>query len=464
MLKYKKQKIFKSFIIILLLISFFFVGLFLGNNNFEKNNQKEVLHSERNLQEILTLWKKIDEKFVDTRKDQSEEITEQEHIWGAMRGLVSSFQDPYTIFLPPNDNQYLQDDIKGEFSGVGMEITNRDGLLTVVSPLPESPAFRADIRAKDIISEIEGKDSLEMSSYAAVKLIRGEKGTKVKLQILRKGNTEPLEIEIIRDLIKIPVVKTYQKDGVFVIKIYSFTENSPQKFIAGIQDFIESKKQKLIIDLRGNSGGHLFAVTYILGMFLEKDKIILTENYGNNNSNKKENKILKSGDYHQNDNLINIFNDNLQLGILVDSGSASASEILAGVLLDYQKTILFGTNTFGKGTVQELIQLENKAALKVTVAKWILPKGSWITKEGISPDVEIEISEEELKKRFQDGVFQAKIDPQLETAIKYLAKYKNKNDYQEALQEFSEKRLKKEEIEKEEKLKKIRENLRENKK
>lgn len=459
MLKYKKQKILKSFIIILLLVFLFFLGFFLGNNNLEKNNQKEVLYSERNLEEIHTLWEKIDKKFVDTRKDQSEEITEQEHIWGAMRGLTSSFQDPYTIFLPPSDNRYLQEDIKGEFFGVGMEITNRNGLLTVVSPLPQSPAFQAGIRPKDIISEIEGKDSLEMSSHNAVRLIRGEKGTKVKLQILRKENTEPLEIEIIRDLIKIPVVKTYQKDGVFVIKIYSFAENSPQKFVAGIQEFIKSGKQKLIIDLRGNSGGHLFAVTYILGMFLEKDKIILTENYGNNNSNRKENKILKSGDYHRNNDLINIFNDNLQLGILVDSGSASASEILAGVLLDYQKAILFGTNTFGKGTVQELIQLENQAALKVTVAKWILPKGSWITEEGISPDVEIEISEEELKKRFQDGIFQTKIDPQLETAIEYLAKFENKNDFQQAIQEFSEKRLKKKEIERKEKLKEIKEKL-----
>ena len=208
------------------------------------------------LQDIIKLWEKIDEKFVDTRKDQSEEITKQDHIWGAMQGLAASFRDPYTNFLLPEDNQYLNEDIKGEFFGVGMEIVNREGFLTVVSPLPDTPSFRAGIKPKDIIVEIDGKDSTKMSSSEAVRLIRGERDTVVKLKLARKGLVEPLEVEIIRTLIKIPVTKTFEKDEVFVIKVYSFSENSPQKFLEAIQEFVKSRKQKLIIDVRGNPGGH----------------------------------------------------------------------------------------------------------------------------------------------------------------------------------------------------------------
>ncbi len=442
----KKIKIIKPSFIIILVI-FFTAGFLLGEDTGKKNflennillesdfNNQELTQNDFN--EVINLWQKIDEKFIDTRIDQSEIITKQDHIWGIMKGLTASFQDPYTIFLPPETNKYFQDDIKGEFSGVGMEIINRNGFLTVVSPLPDTPAFQSGIKAKDIILEIDGKDSLRMSSRVAVKLIRGEKGTAVLLKVLRKGEEEPLEIKIIRDIIEIPVIKTFEQDGVFVIKIYNFTENSPQKFLEGIQEFIKSKNQRLIIDVRGNPGGHLFAVVYILGMFLEKDTIILTEHY----AGKKEDKILKSGDHHSNDKLINIFNDNLILGILVDGGSASASEILAGVLLDHQQAIIFGENTFGKGTVQELVPLKQGAALKVTTAKWILPKGSWISSEGISPDIEISISTEEIEKKVEQGTFQKNIDSQLYQTIQHLSQFKNVNEYRAALDYFSKIRL-----------------------
>ena len=444
------------FLIIILLGFFFYLGFYFG----EQDKKEEIVVEEpttklEDLQDIIKLWEKIDEKFVDTRGDQSEEITKQDHIWGAMQGLTASYGDPYTNFLLPEDNQYLNEDIKGEFFGVGMEIVNRDGFLTVVSPLPDTPSFRAGIKPKDIIVEIDGKDSLKMSSVEAVRLIRGEKDTVVKLKLARKGLIEPVEVEIIRALIKIPVTKTFEKGEIFVIKIYSFSENSPQKFLEAVQEFVKSRKQKLIIDVRGNPGGHLFAVTYILGMFLEEGEIILTEDYGDKQSPEKENKILKSGDYHEGNTLINIFNDNLQLGILVDEGSASASEILAGVLLDYQKAILFGKNTFGKGTVQELLPLEDETALKVTIAKWILPQGSWISEKGIQPDVEIEISDEEIEKNLEDGTFQAGIDSQLAEAISVLTKYKDKIEYQTALKSFSEQRLRKKEEEKEEQKRKL---------
>ena len=361
-----------------------------------------------------------------------------------MRGLAASYGDPYTVFLTPEDNESLRDEIEGEFSGIGAEITNIDGYLTIVSPLPDTPSFRAGIRPKDIIIKIDDQDSMKMSSREAVKLIRGKEGEVVKLTIIRKGEPEPLEIKITRGIIKIPVVKTYEKDDVFVIKIYSFTENSPQEFLKGIQKFIKSKKQKLLIDVRGNPGGHLFAVTYILGIFLEEGKTILTEDYSG--KNKMENKELKSGDYHKDSSLVNIFKDNLQLGILMDEGSASASEILAGVLADYKKAILFGKNTFGKGTVQELVDLKNNTSLKVTIAKWILPRGSWISYKGIRPDVEINLTDEEFKKSMENGTFQAKIDPQMDKAIKYLSKFKNFKEYQKARDKFFKKRV---ELEKE---------------
>lgn len=421
------------------------IGQMKEGTNFNINETKSQY-------DLSLMWKVksiLDDEFVNTKTE--EKITQQAHIWGAIKGMVNSYQDPYTTFLPPEENDDLLDDIKGEFTGIGAEIMNIGGYLTVISPLPGTPSFKAGLRPKDIIIEIDEKDALNMSATKAVKLIHGEKGTMVTLKIIRKGLFEPKEIEIIRDLIKIPTIKTHYKNGVFVIKLFSFTEDSPKHFTNALQKFIDKKTDKLIIDLRGNPGGHLFTAIYMAGMFLEQGAVILTEDY----DGKKENTILKSGEFHNSKETVNIFNDKLKVAILVDGGSASASEILAGALSDHKKAIIMGTTTFGKGTVQQLIPLEKNTSLKVTVAKWILPNGKWISHEGLAPDIEIEITEEEMIKAQKDGFLSDTIDPQLNRAINELAKIKNKEAFTTIIEKAEKDRAEKEEKEKEEKIQEL---------
>ena len=260
----------------------------------------------------------------------------------------------------------LMSDINGEFTGVGMEITNVGGFLTVVSPLPGTPSFKAGIKPKDIVIKIDGKNSISMSSSKAVNLIRGKKGTPVILTVLRKGLSEPKDIKIIRDTIEVPIVKTYKKDNVFIIKIYSFSKNLPEKFLEALKEFTANKnRDTLIIDVRGNPGGHLDSAVMLAEMFIAKDKLILTEDYGG----KAKNTIIKSGDFLGNKELIGILNNKFKLAVLMDGGSASASEILAGTLSDNNQAILLGEKSFGKGTVQQYKEFKNGTALKYTIAK-----------------------------------------------------------------------------------------------
>ena len=404
----------------------------------EKTEQKEKIDW-KFLDEVKT---KLEEKFVDTREDQSKKITEKDKLFGAAQGLVASYGDMHTMFFPPEDSKMFEDDaVNGEFSGVGMEITNLGGYLMVVAPLPDSPAAKAGIMPKDIISKIDGKDALSMSSHKAVKLIRGKEGTYVNLEVLRKGKEKPVKIKIKRGKIKIPIVKTFVKDGVFVIKLYSFTENSPKLFFEKIlTDFRKAKTDKMIIDLRGNTGGLLSAGVFISGLFLKQGDVIVTED----REGKGKNKTWVSGDIHTNPSrTTNIFK-NLKLGILVNGGTASAAEILTGSLLDHKKAIVFGTNTFGKGTVQEVIDFDNGSSMKVTVAKFILPNGEWISYKGIAPDVEIDLDEKEAEKMIKQGSYSNYVDKQLQKAIDYMKKIKNQKDFEKRVEEFAKKRKEKE--------------------
>lgn len=225
----------------------------------------------------------------------------------------------------------------------------------------------------------------------------------------------------------------------FVIKLFSFTENSPKLFLDAVKEFAKTKDTKLIVDLRGNPGGHLFAAVYISGLFLPEGTKVVTQDYGD----KKEKDILLSGKYHKSDKTTNIFFDNVKIGVLVDQGSASASEILAGALSDNNRAVLLGKNTFGKGTVQELINVDKGTSLKYTIARWILPNGGWITNKGIPVDIEIDISEEEIKKSKKDGSYSDTIDPQLLKAIEEMKKIKSQKDIIKIIKENREKRKKK---------------------
>jgi len=283
-----------------------------------------------------------------------------------------------------------------------MEIGKRDGVLTVIAPLKGTPAEKAGIKPGDKIIKINGKSTADFNTDQAVKLIRGKSGTAVKITISREGVGKLMDINVVRGNINIPTIKTEIKGDVFVISLYSFSATSPSLFRNALRKFIESKKNKLILDLRGNPGGYLEAAVDMASWFLPAGKVVVTEDYGPN----KEKIVHRSKGY-------NIFNNNLKLVILVNGGSASASEILAGALQEYGIATLVGTKTFGKGSVQELINVTKNTSLKVTVAKWLTPNGISISKNGLTPDIKVGITEAQFKKG---------LDPQLNKAIEILSK------------------------------------------
>jgi carboxyl-terminal processing protease len=347
-------------------------------------------------------WQLLQNNFVQTHASNTIP-TDKEKVYGAIEGLTASYDDPYTVFLPPAEAKQFNEDIKGAFGGVGMELGERNGSLTVVSPLKNSPAAAAGIRAGDIILAIDGKAAEHMAVDAAVKLIRGEVGTMVELILKRAGVVEPLTITITRQTIQIPIINAYKRpDGIFVIELYSFSESSPELFRGALRDYFESGATKLILDLRGNPGGYLEAAVQMASYFLPVGEAIVTEDY----AGKSDNVVHRSLGY-------NVFtNKKLSMAILVDQGSASASEILAGALSQHGVAKLIGTRTFGKGSVQQLMQLGGGAELKVTVAKWLTPNGKSISDGGLTPDIDIKRTPEE---------FAAGKDPQKDAALTWLA-------------------------------------------
>lgn len=362
-------------------------------------------------------WNILEERFVSATS--TEKTTAQEKLWGAIGGLTDSLGDPYTVFLPPEEKKIFESDISGNFEGVGMEIGKKDDILIVVAPLKGTPAEKAGLRSGDKIIQIDKTLTNDLSVDGAVRLIRGKRGTTVKLTILREGNGGPMDISVTRDVINIPTIETptsgnrtgeasqsdkYKKlldeKGVFVIRLYNFYSPSPGAFRQSLREFVESGANKLIIDLRGNPGGFLEASVDIASWFLPQGKTVVRENFGEG----KGERLYRSKGY-------NIFGENSKFVILVDGGSASASEILAGALREHGKAVLVGAQTFGKGSVQELVPLTEDTSLKVTVAQWLTPQGMSISEGGLKPDYEVKITQEDLS---------AGRDPQLEKAVELI--------------------------------------------
>jgi carboxyl-terminal processing protease len=341
------------------------------------------------MEPFWTVWELLDEKYVATNKQSSTTkiLTNEDRVWGAIKGMTDSLGDPYTVFLPPEEAKDFQENINGNFEGVGMEIGIKEGVLTVVAPLKGSPAESAGLKSGDKIITIDDKTAVDLSTDQAVKLIRGQKGTVVKISVIREGESKPLNFEIVRAVINIPTLKTEKReDGIFVISLYNFYAQSKKEFTKALKEFSEAKTDKLILDLRGNPGGYLDISVDMASYFLPLGKPIVREDFGNS----EEEKIYRSKGY-------NIFTDKLKMIILVDNGSASASEILAGALQEYNIAKLVGTKTYGKGSVQELVPVTKNSSLKVTIAKWLTPNGISISEGGLTPDYEVKITEEDLK-------------------------------------------------------------------
>jgi len=342
------------------------------------------------------VWNTLNEKSIYAKK-----VEDQDRVWGAISGLASSLGDPYTVFFPPKKNKSFTEEIKGSFEGIGSEIGIKEGVLTVIAPLKDTPAWNAGIKAGDKIMKIDKVSTNDMTIDEAIDMIHGPKGTSVTLTILRNGENKTRDIVITRDTIQIPTIDTeLRDDGIFVIKLYSFSENSVSLFRDALIKFMDSKSSKLVLDLRGNPGGYLDASINIGSWFINEGDVILSEDKGNGDKQK----VYRSHGPR-------LFNDKLGLVVLVDGGSASASEILAGALRDHGIATLVGEKTFGKGSVQELVKITEDTSLKVTVANWLTPQGVSISLKGIEPDIKVPFTQKDLD---------AKRDPQMEKAVEIL--------------------------------------------
>jgi len=359
------------------------------------------------LSPLWAAWAVIDEKFVpasvastSTSSPLVQGTEEERRVWGMIQGLSESLGDPYTFFLPPVEQKQFEEDLAGNFEGVGMEIAVKNKVLTVVAPLKGTPAERAGMEPGDLVLKIDGVETIGMDITTAVNRIRGPKGSIVTLFVMREGWKEPRDVQVTRDVINIPVLEyELRSDGIYVISLHNFTANSPLLFRDALRKFVESGSSRLILDLRGNPGGYLEASVEMASWFLPAGKIVVTEDYAGN-AQKVDH---RSRGY-------NVFNDTLKMVVLVDRGSASASEILAGALKHHNIATLVGTATFGKGSVQELVPITSNTSLKITVARWLMPNGEQIPSDGIKPDTEVKIPED-----VRPGD-----DPQLDKAVELL--------------------------------------------
>lgn len=342
----------------------------------------------------------LDEKFVPTTASSSIP-SNQDKVWGAIEGLTASYKDPYTVFFPPKEAKQFEDEVRGDFGGIGIEIGMKENALTIIAPLKGTPGERAGLKAGDFILKIDDKFTAGMSVENAVSLIRGPKGTSVTLVIKQNGTVK--DISITRDTIIIPTIETKLRDDrVFVISLYNFSANSPQLFRNALREFILSGTDKLVLDLRNNPGGYLEAAIDMASWFLPVEKTIVIEDGGEHAPKKAH----KSRGY-------NIFNENLKMAVLINGGSASASEILAGALSEHHIAKLVGEKSFGKGSVQELVNITPDTSLKVTIARWLTPKGHSISQSGITPDIVVKEAKGDIEK---------KIDTQMEKAVEILKK------------------------------------------
>lgn len=363
-------------------------GKVVGVVNLEKGKPKNL---DADFELFWRAWTTLNDKYVATHNSTSSPApTSQDRVYGAIKGMTAALGDPYTVFFTPQESSIFESEIDGNFEGVGMELGLKNDMLTVISALKSTPAEKAGIKSGDKILKIDSTVIISgFSVEQAVKMIRGPKGTPVTFTLLRGEATSTMEVKVIRDVINLPTLDSSfdNKTGIYTIKLYNFSAQASSLFRGALKDFVASKSNRLIIDLRGNPGGYLDSAVDMASWFLPTGKTIVRESYGQGKAESAE----KSRGY-------NIFNDNLKVVILVDQGSASASEILAGALQEYGKAKLVGARTFGKGSVQELIKLTPNTSLKVTIARWLTPNGRSISDGGLTPDIEVKNTPEDTAK------------------------------------------------------------------
>lgn len=340
-------------------------------------------------------WDKLKETYIDKEKLNDQ----QKLVYGAVKGMVSSLGDPNTSFFTPEESKQFGQDLSGSFGGIGAEIGSKNEQIIVIAPLKNSPSEKAGLKANDKILKVDGKSTEGLTVSEAVRLIRGELGTKVTLTIMREGWQSPRDVEIKRETIQVPTVEWSMKEGnIIYLELSSFSANTPPAFFQAIVGGVRQGGDGLIIDLRNNPGGFLEVAVNLAGWFVDRGDVVVSEKFtGGDEKNFRAygNEALK----------------NFPVVIIMNEGSASASEILAGALRVHNGTKIIGAKSFGKGTVQQLVDLSDGSTLKVTISHWLLPDGHLIEGNGLEPDYKVLITDEDLV---------AGRDPQLGKAIEVL--------------------------------------------
>jgi len=373
----------KSYVYLLLAGIIFLAGFWFGQSN-QSENQKPILPKVQILNKeppkpqnvdfslFWDVWSRIDDNYLNQK-----DIDHQKLLYGAISGLVNSLKDPYSAFLTPEQNQEVKQELSGFYEGVGIQLGAKDGKIVVIAPLSGTPADEAGIKPGDIILKIGDKDTTGMSLPEAVALIRGSAGTKVKL-VLSRGENEIFEKELVRKKIDLKTVELTFKDNIAVLKLSRFAEKTQGEWDSAVQEILNQKAKGIILDLRNNPGGFLQGAIYIGGEFINGKIVGQEDKTGRKEFFSAERQGRLSS---------------MPLVVLINQGSASAAEIVAGALQESRRAKLIGEQSFGKGTVQDAQDLAGGSGLHLTVSKWLLPSGKDINGKGLKPDFEIKVGE-----------------------------------------------------------------------
>lgn len=357
------------------------------------------------IRDLDEVWGELQESYYDAGKLKLSRLE-----YGAVKGFVGEIEDPYTVFMTPEESEDFKDGLEGQIKGIGAQLEVKNGQLIIVTPLGGSPAEKAGLRPGDIIYKINGEEAAEMTFFEAVYKIRGEKGTDVTLTVLREGVVEPLEIKITRGEITVSTIELKKlgdgegggdngsKGDIYHLIVHQFNDHGRGEFENAVQEILLNDARGIILDIRSNGGGFMETSIEMLSEFIAGEKTaVIVKKRGKANESVKTSGAGRLAD--------------IPLVVLINKGSASASEIVAGAVQDYKRGVVIGETTFGKGTMQEIDRLQDGASLRMTVAKWFTPLDRSADEVGIKPDIEVKITEAD---------YEAERDPQLEEALRYL--------------------------------------------
>ncbi len=366
----------------------------------EPEAQEEAASAEAlNLDLFWDVYGEVESDYFDLA-----ELTSEDQIYGAIRGLVESMEDPYSVFMTPEETTEFNQSLNGELEGIGAELTVKDGKLVIVSPLKDSPAEEAGLLPGDHVYAVNGEPTSEMTLFEAIMTIRGERGTQVTLTILRDGLETAMEIVITRDKIFVPSIElTYEESAgktLAHLAVYQFADDTYNEFKTAVRDVLLKNPDGLILDMRLNGGGYLDVSVQMLSEFFEDEvKAVIVKRRS------EENDVTYTKGAGQ--------LPDIPMVVLIDEGSASAAEIVAGALKDHGRAVVMGEQSFGKGSVQELTSLKDGSSLRLTIAKWFTPNDTSIDEVGIAPDIVVPM---------ETSALDTEEDTQLKAAVDYLLK------------------------------------------